>query len=223
MKVLAIVGSYRKGGNTDLITDRILAGAAAQGASTEKIFVDDLKLGSCQGCMECRPEGICRQKDDLADLVKKIEAADGIIFGSPIYGNYLTGQAKILLDRLMGVISKTVFVPGEGPKRVSRLELKLRQICLLMTAGADREECAADPLKLLRRMFASMTNGGFIEEFIATDLMDFGQVVMDVPALEAIVRRQHRPDPTKFAEGLFQHNRQILDRAFALGKRMTAG
>lgn len=222
MKILAIVGSFRKGGNTDLITDRILEGARSQGAHIEKVFIDDLTISSCQGCMECRKEGICHQQDDVAALVKKIEAADGVIFGSPIYGNYITGQAKMLLDRLMGVINKTVFVPGTGPTKVTRLEPKPRNVVILMTIGADRPECADDPLKLLRRMLGSFTNGGTVEEFIAAGLMDQGQVAMDVPALTDIARRLHRtPNPEEEALAMKSRNEEILGKAFQLGVQLT--
>jgi NAD(P)H-dependent FMN reductase len=220
--ILAIVGSYRKGGNTDLITDRILEGAQTQGATTEKVFIDDLKIASCQGCMECRKEGICRQQDDVASLVKKIEAADGVIFGSPIYGNYITGQAKLLLDRLMGVINKTVFVSGTGPVKVTRLEPKPRNVVILMTVGADRPECADDSLKLLRRMLGSFTNGGLVEEFIAAGLMDAGQAIMDIPQLLNIVRRMY-PSSNHEAKAIEMKakNQAILDQAKQLGIQLT--
>jgi len=222
LKILAIVGSFRKGGNTDLITENILEGARSQGAYTEKVFIDDLKISSCQGCMECRKEGVCRQQDDVADLVKKIEAADGVIFGSPIYGNYITGQAKLLLDRLMGVINKTVFVPGTGPTKVTRLEPKPRNVIILMTIGADRPECADDPLKLLRRMLSSFTNGGTVEEFIAAGLMDQGQVAMDLPALVTVARRLHpTTDSEEQALMMKSKNEAILSKAFRLGVQLT--
>lgn len=223
VKILAIVGSYRRGGNTDLITENILAGAQAKGAVTEKIFIDDLHISSCQGCMECRPAGICRQTDDVAMLIKQLDSADGIIFGSPIYGNYITGQAKMLLDRLMGPINKTIFVPGKGPVKVTRLTEKPRNIVLLMTVGADRPESADDPLKLLRRMFGSFANGGRVEEFIATDLMDQGQVNMGLPELTGIAKRQHRqPNPEEAGQIMQSNNQRLMEQAFQLGIQLTA-
>ncbi len=223
VKILAIVGSYRKGGNTDLITEKILAGAQVKGAVTEKVFIDDLQISSCQGCMECRPEGICRQSDDVAMLIKKLDDADGIIFGSPIYGNYITGQAKMLLDRLMGPINKTIFVPGKGPVKTTRLEEKPRNVVLLMTVGANRQESAEDPLKLLRRMFGSFANGGTVEEFIATDLMDQGQVGMSLLELTGIAKRKHLPpNPEEAGQAMQNNNHQIMDKAYQLGMQLTA-
>lgn len=83
MKVLAVNGSFRKEGNTDIIIDKVLAGAKSGGAETEKVFVDDLHINPCQGCLECRQEGVCRQEDDLRDVVRRIDEADAIVVGSP--------------------------------------------------------------------------------------------------------------------------------------------
>lgn len=222
MKILGIVGSYRKGGNTDLVTDAILAGAARQGAQTEKIFIDDLKIGSCRGCMECRKEGICCQEDDVATLVSKIDQADGVVFGSPIYGNYITGQAKTLLDRMMGVINKTTFLPGKGPVKVSRLEHKKRNVVILMTIGADRPESADDSLKLLRRMLGSFSNGGTIEELLATGLMDKGQIAMQP---DELITLAHRLNPTadtrEKVRTMLKHHTHLLTVAGEMGARLT--
>lgn len=222
MKILGIVGSYRKGGNTDLITDAILSGAARRGAEIEKIFIDDLKIGSCRGCMDCRKEGICCQEDDVAELVAKIDRADGVVFGSPIYGNYITGQAKVLLDRMMGVINKTSYLPGKGPVKVSRLEAKKRNILILMTIGADRPESADDSLKLLRRMLGSFSNGGTVEELRATGLMDQGQVAMQPAELANIAHRMYpSANSVEQADAMAQHNQQLLTLAGDLGARLT--
>ncbi|HEX3032148.1 MAG TPA: flavodoxin family protein [Bacillota bacterium] len=218
MKILGIVGSYRKGGNTDLLTEAILASAAGHGAETEKVFIDDLKMGSCRGCMECRKDGICCQEDDVAGLVAKIDQADGVVFGSPIYGNYITGQAKILLDRLMGVINKTTFVPGKGPVKVSRLKPKKRNVVILMAIGAERPESADDALKLVRRMLSSFANGGTVEELRATGLMDKGQVGMLEAELAAIARKQNpSADIQAKAAEMNLHNQELLKMAGELG------
>ncbi|HEX3030624.1 MAG TPA: flavodoxin family protein [Bacillota bacterium] len=222
MKILAIVGSFRKEGNTDQITDAVLQGALEQGWETEKLFVDDLQFGSCQGCMECRKEGICCQQDDVAELVKKIDGADAVVFGSPIYGNYITGQAKMLLDRLMGVINKTIFVPGKGPVKVSRLQEKKRNVLILLTIGADRPESGDDPAKLLRRMLGSFTNGGCLEDLRATGVMDKGQVKMSLGELEQIARRMHpSANGEEKARAMAEKNQEILCQAYELGKKLT--
>lgn len=220
MKVLAVNGSFRKQGNTDIIIEKVLEGARSRGAETASVFVDDLHINSCQGCLECRQDGICRQEDGLMEIVKKIEEADAIVVGSPIYGNYMTGQLKILLDRMMGVISRITYVPGGGIKSITRLNPKKRNIGCILTAGAPTPECADDALKLLRRMLGSLTNGGFMEEIIAVGINAKGAIVF--PKEEWVLHAQkiHVPDTAAYAEKAMARDREVLAKAFELGCRL---
>ncbi|PKM45516.1 MAG: hypothetical protein CVV03_06525 [Firmicutes bacterium HGW-Firmicutes-8] len=221
MKVLAINGSFRKQGNTDIINEKVLEGARSRGAETASVFVDDLHINSCQGCLECRQDGICRQEDGLMEIVKKIEEADAIVVGSPIYGNYMTGQLKILLDRLMGVISRITYVPGGGIKSITRLDPKKRNIGCILTAGAPTPECADDALKLLRRMLGSLTNGGFMEEIIAVGINAKGAILFPKEEWEQVAKKYGVPDTAAYAEKAMDRDREVLVRAFDLGCRLV--
>lgn len=221
MKVLAINGSFRKEGNTDIIIDRILQGAETKGAVTEKIFVDDLHLNSCQGCLECRQEGICQQQDGLSGIVKMIEEADAVVIGSPIYGNYMTGQLKIMLDRMMGVISRVTYVPGGGIKSVTRLDTRKRSIIIVLAAGAPSPECADDALKLLRRMMGSLQNGGFIEEIIAVGINAKRAILFTKEDWMAAARKYGVQDLETYAENAVTRNQAVLARAYELGQRLA--
>ncbi|MHB9094027.1 MAG: flavodoxin family protein [Eubacteriales bacterium] len=221
MKVFAVNGSFRKEGNTDIIIDKLLEGAKSGGAEVEKVFVDDLHINSCQGCLECRQEGVCRQEDGLGGIVAKIEEADAIIVGSPIYGNYMTGQLKILLDRLMGVISRITYVPGGGIKSITRLNPKKRNVISVLTAGAPTPECADDTLKLLRRMLGSLTNGGFMEEVIAVGINAKGAIVFPKEEWILVARKYGVGDTESYAEKAMDRNRDVLERAYELGQKLA--
>lgn len=220
MKVYAIVGSYRKGGNTDLIIEQALQGARTKGAETAIIFLDDLQIGSCQGCMECRKEGICKLEDDVVSIVKGIDQADAVIVGTPIYGHYMTGQLKILLDRLMGVISQTEYKNGQR-NSVSRLSAKKRNILTVMTAGAPEPDCADDALKLTRRMLASFSNDGTMTEIIATGVNAQGQITWSIDELTQVARQQGSPTPEATAEKMKAANDSFLQEAFQKGIELT--
>jgi len=104
MKVVGVVGSPRKGGNTEILVERVLAGAAEAGAETEIYRLNDLNIRGCQGCFYCQEHGSCRQQDDMSLLYNAMLAADGIVLGSPIYMDYLTAQTKLFLDRLFAFL-----------------------------------------------------------------------------------------------------------------------
>lgn len=99
MKVLGILGTPHNHGNTVLLLDAVLQGAAAAGAETEKIGLAGLDLKFCVACGKCYATGECIYDDDVEMLKSKMMAADGIVLASPNYIHGVTAQLKTLLDR----------------------------------------------------------------------------------------------------------------------------
>jgi multimeric flavodoxin WrbA len=110
--VLGLVGSPRKGGNTDLLVQEVLRGARESGAGTEIVYLGDLNLHPCRACGACKDTGTCVLEDDFHDVLKKIRSADGLVVGSPIYGSTVTAQTKILIDRVSS--SQELIVERDG-------------------------------------------------------------------------------------------------------------
>ena len=101
MKILGISGSPRAGGNTDTLLRALLAGAEAEGAETEVVYLRDYAIHPCTGCERCRKDLTCtRFLDGMHLLYPKIEAADGLILGSPTYNYNITPEMKAFIDRL---------------------------------------------------------------------------------------------------------------------------
>ncbi len=101
MKILGLVGSPRKQGNTDILVTQILEGAAANGNITEKLYLYDLKIEPCVDCRSCKQGSHqCVLKDDMPCVYAKLESADAIVFGTPLYWYGPTAKMKLLLDRL---------------------------------------------------------------------------------------------------------------------------
>jgi len=106
MKVIAINGSPRKNANTATLLKKALEGASSQGAETELISLYDFNYKGCISCFACKriggkSYGKCAINDDLAPIFKKIEEADALIFGSPIYFGDTTGAIRSFMERLM--------------------------------------------------------------------------------------------------------------------------
>ncbi len=101
MKILAVSCSPRKQGNTEIMLDEALQGAKADGAEVELYRVSGKNIQPCDGCWTCMKNGECHIKDDMQELYEKLLAADGIIFGTPIYFYAMTAQAKTVMDRTM--------------------------------------------------------------------------------------------------------------------------
>ena len=106
MKVVAFNGSPRKNWNTATLLNHALEGAASQGAETEMVHLYDLNYKGCISCFACKLKngpsyGRCAMIDDLTPILQKVEDADAIIIGSPIYFGAATGMLRSLLERLM--------------------------------------------------------------------------------------------------------------------------
>ena len=99
MKVLGLVGSGRKDGNTNTLVDKILEGAKTKGHETKKMFLADVTISPIGDCSACRKAGQCLKKDDFDAVMNEVLESDCVIFGTPIYWTGPTGQMKNFVDR----------------------------------------------------------------------------------------------------------------------------
>lgn len=94
--ILGICGSGRKEGNTGALIEAVLKAA---GGPSELIWLIDLNIGYCTGCMRCVFEGGCWQQDGMSGLYRKLIDADAIVYGSPCYYGNVSGLFKSFMDR----------------------------------------------------------------------------------------------------------------------------
>lgn len=100
-KILGIIGSPRKNGNTHLLVAEILKGAQQEGALTELLFLNDLTIRECDGCHACWINRKCAKKDDMAMIYPKIAENDVLVFGTPVYWYGPTALMKGFIDRFV--------------------------------------------------------------------------------------------------------------------------
>jgi len=105
MKVIAICGSPRRGGNTENLLRVALEVLENRGIETELIPLAGKSILSCNACMACRNEFTCPMKDDFDLIFRNMIAADGIIIGSPVYFGSAAPDLMALLDRA-GYVSR---------------------------------------------------------------------------------------------------------------------
>jgi multimeric flavodoxin WrbA len=108
-RVLGIIGSPRRGGNTELLVEEVLAGAGEAGASTDKVILNELDILPCQACNGCQESSECVQQDDMSALLEQMQRSQVWVLGTPVYWWGPTAQFKAFLDRWYGV-SRAVFV-----------------------------------------------------------------------------------------------------------------
>lgn len=96
---LGIACSPRAGGNTTILLENALAGAASAGAGTELIKLTDYPFSPCRACDGCFKNGLCVIKDGAEEIFSKMLEADRFILAAPIFSMGLNAQAKALIDR----------------------------------------------------------------------------------------------------------------------------
>ena len=115
MKILALHGSPRTiRSTTRRLAGWVLEGAREAGAETEMVDLADCRITPCTDCEGCRMTGTCVFEDDVPELLSRMREADGIVFGSPVYIDNVTGQMKIFFDRLADAIHYQVLTGKYG-------------------------------------------------------------------------------------------------------------
>lgn len=104
--VIGINGSPRKNWNTATLLEHALRGATTEGAETELIHLYDLNFKGCTSCFACKLKGgksygECAMRDELTLVLDKIDDADALILGSPLYFGLVTGEMRSFLERLL--------------------------------------------------------------------------------------------------------------------------
>lgn len=120
MKVVGIVGSTRRGGNTEILTQIALDEIQKQGIETELIRLADKKILPCDGCRGCIETGRCRIKDDFDSVFAKMKKADGIILSTPVYYGGASPQIVSLISRFYSTSRKPLKRKVGGPIVVAR-------------------------------------------------------------------------------------------------------
>jgi multimeric flavodoxin WrbA len=104
VKLLSLVGSPRKGRNTDTLADQAGRSYSEAGGAVEKLYLADLDIRPCRGCYACMEgeglDSVCVQQDDMTEVYGKLLGADALLWGTPVYMWSPTAQMKLFLDRL---------------------------------------------------------------------------------------------------------------------------
>ena len=160
---VVIAGSPRKG----MYSDRLAEAYSSRKENSEIIYARSLKAGPCKACEYChgKGNGICVQKDDMADALERIRKADEIALFSPIYWWQVTSQMKLVIDRLYAMDHKE----WEGKKLT---------VVLNGAAEDDDREFA-----LLRDLFKEMA------DYLKLDFTFLGVGTTDDAAFEKAMKK----------------------------------
>lgn len=151
LTVLGLGGSPRAKGNTDLLLDQALAGAASAGAQVEKVVLNRVKARPCQECGSCNNTGVCRMQDGMQTLYRRLEDSDGIILASPIFFMGVTAQAKTIIDRCQAFWARKYLLERHIGRAGQR-----RLGIFIATGGTNRNYTFRPSITMVKSFFATL-------------------------------------------------------------------
>jgi multimeric flavodoxin WrbA len=120
VKVVGIVGSTRRGGNTEILTQIALHEVQKGGIKTELINLAGKRIAPCDGCRSCIETRKCHIKDDFDAVFAKMKESDGIILATPVYYGAATPQIVSLISRFYSTNDKPLKRKVGGPIVIAR-------------------------------------------------------------------------------------------------------
>jgi multimeric flavodoxin WrbA len=176
MKILGIMGSPRKRGNTDLLLDEALRGAKSQGAEVEKLVVSELDISPCREIYGCLRDGNCVIDDDMQQVYVKLMEADHIILASPMFFYGLTSQVKSLIDRCQALwVRKYVL------KQIQPLTTERKGV--FISVGATKGKRLFDGAILTLKYFFDAIDAKYSAELLVRGVEKKGEIKKHPTAL----------------------------------------
>ena len=149
-RVIGILGSPLGNGNTALLLDKALQGAAEAGCSVEKIVISQMQISGCMEMMHCKTHPTCKIEDDMIPLYGKIRDCDGMIIATPVMTMGIPGELKCFMDRFQ------VFFMAKYVRReplVSAEREKQRRGLFIAISGMDRKDVFSGVLLTVAAFF----------------------------------------------------------------------
>ncbi len=154
-KVVGIIGSPRKGMNTDTLVSKALEGAESVGAETEKIYLNDLNIMPCQSCAKFPAPRYCFFHDGMDKIYQVLESADSLVIGTPAYFGSMSAQLKIMIDR-SNCLAEMIILPDGKLKFKSRLKKRKKGIFIWVANLSTNPEHALVSIRLWSKYFANV-------------------------------------------------------------------
>ncbi len=178
MKVLGILGSPRREGNTEILLDEALRGASDHGGLCEKVILRDLKITPCLEIYKCAEDGVCAIQDEMQGLFPKIIQAERLILASPIFFYSVPALAKAMIDRCQSLWAKKYI-----------LKLPVSPIAerkgVFISVAATRGKKLFDGVRLTVQYFFDAIDVAYSDELFVRGADEKGEVRDQPEALKA--------------------------------------
>lgn len=149
MKIVCLLGSPRRHGNSAHLADYFLEQLQERGAEVSRYQLNDLSMRGCQACDACKIDfERCVIEDDLADVLDAVSTADALVFASPVYYGDVTAQLKMFIDRSYSYL-KPGYISQQHPSRFP----ERKPLVFILTQGHRDPEEFKDILPRYSKIF----------------------------------------------------------------------
>jgi len=173
-KILVLLGSPRKNGNSAILAGEIAKGAEAAGAEVETLLINKMDIKPCQSCWACQKKDSkgCAIDDDMQAVFPKLIEADAWVIASPVYWFNMSTQTKLWLDRCFALAAY-----GENPFR--------KKIAIAMVYG-DTDPFTSGCINAIRTFQDCFKYvGAKIEGIVYGSALNVGDISADTELLQA--------------------------------------
>lgn len=177
--LIALIGSLRKGGNTDTLVTEMLKAAEGGDLKTDKIYLMDQEIRPCTLCNSCRQHDRppCIINDDFNQIIQKIQNADTVIFSTPTYWKNVSGLLKLFMERCYSLFDQEWKNPKIGGKHAA----------LVICCGSNDVETNTGPLVNSLEGFLNWCDVSVVDKVVAVAL-DKGDILKNPEAMNHAVQ-----------------------------------
>jgi multimeric flavodoxin WrbA len=216
-KIVAFNGSPRKNGNSVHLMDRFLKGAGNYTDRVNTIFLNELNLKYCQGCLRCNLLGYCSIRDDAwPGISREIQQSDILVFASPVYFHHVTAQMKTLIDRFRSFIH--VALDKDGLQHTPR-ENWNKDFVLLLTMGSSDDIDAEPIVDLFRFITDTLGLANTLHTIKGKRLAVSNQVIKSEEELKKLYPKLNLE--ADLAATDCKTNKELLEKCYHLGQELT--
>lgn len=179
MKVLGILGSPRRGGNTEILLEETLKGAAKEGAEVDRIYLTDYTITPCKECHGCDETGRCIILDDMEIIYPKLLNSDVVILASPIFFYGVTAWAKALIDRSQALWAQKYLLKNSSLGNGRR-----KRKGFFLSVGATKGKKVFEGAILTAKYFFDTFNAEYAGELVVRGVDGKGDILKHPEALQ---------------------------------------
>lgn len=160
MKTVILFGSPRKDGNTHALVDAFARRLREKQHEVSVLYLSDLNICPCRGCLSCLEKGECPIDDDMEQVRRHIMEAEVVVYATPIYWFGPSAQLKLVMDRSLAFLDADYSSRVRGKKAVT-----------LITCADESHDTCQPALDMFRKTFEllGMTYAGHVEAVGCTD------------------------------------------------------